>query len=668
MNVQALSPIRSLNALVLGAVALGLLAGCGVVIGVQTMAERGLMVRVAHTEATQLTSLIASQAAQGIATRDPDAIERTYFELVRDDADDGDAVDVATIRAMLPDGTTLKSYLSIEDMAFPEDALIEPGRAAAAEGVVVTRKLDDYVLIAAPVFGATHDAPIGAMGMAWKEGERVVGLLRQAVPAIAVAAVLAVAAIAAVLLLLRRLVTRPLDKLSHAMEAVRSAGGATVEGDVPGIGRKDEIGVLAREFRALLGEVAVRRHELIAHGEALARARDVSERANARKSDFLATMSHEIRTPMNGVLGMATALLEGTLDPDQCKVVGIIVESSESLLGIVNDILDLSKLEAGKVDLERINFDPRETVRQIADLVQSRATGRPIQVSCAIGDDLPPAVTGDPHRLRQILLNFVSNALKFTTEGAVTIAVRREAVREDGSVMIRFEVADTGPGIPPDRLDTLFSDYVQVDASVSRRFGGTGLGLAICKRLAERMGGAVGVASTLGSGSTFHATLPFTIAETVERGAPAASAEAAEAELRALVKTRATPLRVLVADDNETNQLVATSMLARLGIASDVAENGALAGTAVRDGAYDLVLMDMQIPEMDGLEATCTIRALGGDKARTPIVGLTANAFGDDRRRCREAGMDGFLAKPVRRHELARGIAEALAAAAATRP
>jgi CheY-like chemotaxis protein len=229
--------------------------------------------------------------------------------------------------------------------------------------------------------------------------------------------------------------------------------------------------------------------------------------------------------------------------------------------------------------------------------------------------------------------------------------------------MIRFEVADTGPGIPSDRLDTLFSDYVQVDASVSRRFGGTGLGLAICKRLAERMGGSVGVTSTLGSGSCFHVTLPFTPAETVERKAAATGAEAAEAELRTLVKARAAPLRVLVADDNETNQLVATSLLAKLGIASDVAENGVLAVSAVRDGAYDLVLMDMQMPEMDGLEATRTIRALAGDKARIPIVGLTANAFGDDRRRCRETGMDGFLAKPVRKHELARGIAEALTTA-----
>jgi signal transduction histidine kinase/HPt (histidine-containing phosphotransfer) domain-containing protein/ActR/RegA family two-component response regulator len=394
-------------------------------------------------------------------------------------------------------------------------------------------------------------------------------------------------------------------------------------------------------------------------------AKEQADAANRAKSEFLANMSHEIRTPMNGVLGMTELLARTELTSRQQRYVRTIQQSARSLLVILNDILDFSKIEAGRLELEDIVFTLREAVEDTVALMAGRAETKGIALSCMIDPAVPVAVRGDPARLRQVLTNLVGNAVKFTDHGAVHVRLLRDAPGD--AERVRIEVEDTGIGIKTDVLPTLFRSFSQADGSMERKYGGTGLGLAITKNLVQMMGGQVTVRSELGVGSVFCATLPVRAAIADEHAAADAGADSASGAKvgaalaggargqHAAASGRATDappplgLSVLVAEDNEVNQEVCIDMLALCGCSAHIVGNGMQALAALQRARWDVVLMDCQMPEMDGFVTTQEIRrqerARGAD-TRIPIIALTANAMDGDEERCRNAGMDDYLTKP----------------------
>ncbi|ABD08545.1 Hpt sensor hybrid histidine kinase [Rhodopseudomonas palustris HaA2] len=384
---------------------------------------------------------------------------------------------------------------------------------------------------------------------------------------------------------------------------------------------------------------------------------EAAEAASAAKSSFVAMMSHEIRTPMNAVLGLANNLLETRLDADQRRAVVGIHDAGDNLLEILDDILDFSKLEAGRLSLELIPFSPHNIVEHSLSMIGPRAIAKGLAIGTDISDDLPRALIGDPGRIRQVLLNLLSNAVKFTSSGKIVVAL--ECLSNDGSAArIQWTVSDTGIGIDPDKIESLFSDFVQADNSIRRRFGGSGLGLAISRRLIEQMGGRINVTSTPGQGSAFRFTL--TLPVTTDVPPKEEDHQLRYVDLKARIAAGGRPLRLLIVDDNPTNRAVAGQMLSEFAIQCDTACDGAEAVTAATRFSYDAILMDMRMPEMDGLEATRAIRAKGGALATVPIIAFTANAFAEDEKACREAGMNDHIAKPVRKNVLVGAILRAL--------
>ena len=420
----------------------------------------------------------------------------------------------------------------------------------------------------------------------------------------------------------------------HPLFALRNkAEGLALELTGSGIAVEsgNEVQVVVNVLETLTSRLVARNTELL-------EAKQLAEAASRAKSRFLSNMSHEIRTPLNGILGMAEILERTPLNAEQERYVRSIGSAGRSLHELLGDILDLAKIEAGKVVIEQIDFDLQALLGQLADIFRELASARSNTLITDFRIPARLALNGDPTRLRQILSNLISNAIKFSEGGTITFCVSPLDPRpDDDRLWLRCSVSDTGIGIAPEAIAGLFKPFVQADQSTTRRFGGSGLGLVICRHFAELMGGAISVDSTLGQGSTFTIDLPFAraVAPLPEPATAARSVEKINA-------------RILVAEDNPVNQVVIKAILGQLGATVTIAENGALAVEVLQQSAFDLVLMDCQMPVLDGYGATAAIRALPPPWSRVPIVALTANALPEDRQRCLDAGMNDYLSKPVR--------------------
>jgi signal transduction histidine kinase/ActR/RegA family two-component response regulator len=442
-------------------------------------------------------------------------------------------------------------------------------------------------------------------------------------------------------------VVGPVNQLSKVMRDVADSGDYSQR--VPAWA-EDEFGLLSRSFNQLLAQLQANDSALHRAMTELLSARDEAQAANVLKSQFLANMSHEIRTPLNGVLAMAQIIALGELSPVQRERVGVIRRSGEELLAVLNDVLDLSRIEAGKMEMDIGEVDAEvlaDNVRTAFDAVAQ--TKKRMDFTVAVRPNAHGARRGDAARVAQILNNLVSNALKFTPEGEVLVTI--EGAGEDGREGLRFVVADTGVGIPADKMPLLFQKFSQADGSNTRRFGGTGLGLAICRELATLMKGKIGVESVEGEGSVFTVDLPLAVIEA--KGADGEAAPAVEEDRQ---------LRVLAAEDIPTNQLVLRTIMQSFGVDLEMVENGREAVDAWKRSAFDIILMDIQMPEMDGVAATRAIRAeeSATGRARTPIIAVSANAMPHHAREYLAAGMDAHVAKPIELAKLHAAIEGAL--------
>lgn len=454
------------------------------------------------------------------------------------------------------------------------------------------------------------------------------------------------------------LVTKAAQPLKSLSEAADSLAKGEYDTLLPESG-KDEVGKLINAFNSMRQNIFENEDNLIQINAELARAeesmrsaKEDAETANQSKSAFLATMSHEIRTPMTSVIGFADILLDNDLLPDIREKVERIKHSTHSLLRLINDILDMSKLEAGKLEVENINFNLLALIDQTLDMFVEKRKGdghKGLKVSSTIADNIPEGIFSDPTRLRQVLVNLMGNAVKFTEEGNVTLNLSLDD--DVDPEMLRFSVIDTGIGLTEETKEKLFTDFTQADSSITRKYEGTGLGLSICKRLVELMGGEIGVNSQIGEGSTFWFTLPYKEA-TAEYVNVSKGRSISYAGLR--------KLNILVAEDNRMNQHIIRAHMEAFGHQVEMVEDGAKALEKHRAKNYDLILMDVRMPVMSGPDATRMIRRLAGDKGNIPIVAITADAMMEHKKGYYEAGMNEVVTKPINRSELLEAINTAL--------
>ncbi len=640
MGFRRRSVKQKLTLISMCATAVALLLACALFLAYDYATFRDQELRALDTLATT----IGAGSTAALSFDDPETAHEALASLASHPG-------IVFARVHTPDGRLFAAYA-------PEGASDVPEMAAPASGEYVTW---DYLETVQPIMLA--DERIGDIVVRASRDAQHSRIRRFAGVAVAIIVTAWIAAFA-LTSRLQRLISEPLLSLARAAARVSQERDYSIR-VVPK--SNDEVGDLVARFNQMLEQiqhqdeqlrrhratlekqVALRTAELTKANRDLALSRDRAEEANRAKSQFLANVSHEIRTPMNGVIGMIDLTLDSTLTPDQREQLLIVKSSAESLVHIVNDILDLSKIEAGRLDLDATSFVVREVVQDAVRTASVGARGKGLAVECDIDESVASGVTADAGRLRQVIINLVGNAVKFTERGSVRIKVWIERDAE-GQPFLYGSVSDTGIGIAADKQGLIFEAFAQADGSTTRRFGGTGLGLTISARLLSLMGGRLWVDSVEGEGSTFHFNMRVVLPQdqAAAAGEPIGGVAAAAGAAQAAPAGARRALRVLLVEDNIVNQRVARGVLVKAGHQVWIASNGREALDALAGNTFDLVLMDMQMPIMGGLDAITAIRAeerrRGG---RLPIIAVTAHALEGDREQFIAAGADGYVSKPI---------------------